>query len=102
VCDVPSVAVFCGETAECFPAVGYAFSLIIFLLCPVAPITTGTIITVDIPHSVPHSSISQVTVCPSNCTKMSEYVAILLHVSAFFSNDQLYHRRATVQLINKC
>ena len=45
--------------------------------------------------SVPNSCISQVTARPSNCTKMSEYVAVLLHVSTLFSNDQLRHRRAT-------
>ena len=42
-CDVPSVAVFCSESIECFPGTASKFFLNLLFLVPVAPIITGTI-----------------------------------------------------------
>jgi len=43
-CDVPSIAVFCSESTECFP--GTASKIFLKLLVPiaVAPIITGIIV----------------------------------------------------------
>jgi hypothetical protein len=43
-CDVPSTAVCCSESVECFTAVAYKYFFKPFVTTPVAPITTGTII----------------------------------------------------------
>ena len=44
VCDVPSVAVFCSESIECFPGIFSKFFLKLLVTIPVAPIITGTIV----------------------------------------------------------
>jgi len=43
-CDVPSIAVFCSESVECFPGTvsKYFFNLLVTI--PVAPIISGTIV----------------------------------------------------------
>jgi len=41
-CDVPSTAVFCSESIECFPGTVSKFFLKLLVTIPVAPITTGT------------------------------------------------------------
>jgi hypothetical protein len=38
VCDVPSIAVFCTESIECFPGIAPRFFLKFFITIPVAPI----------------------------------------------------------------
>ena len=43
-CDVPSIAVFCSESIECFPGTVSKFLLKILVTIPVAPIITGTIV----------------------------------------------------------
>ena len=43
-CDVPSIAVFCSESIECFPGAASKFFLKLLVTIPVAPITTGTIV----------------------------------------------------------
>ena len=43
-CDVPSTAVFCSESIECFPGTASNFSLKLLVTIPVAPIITGTIV----------------------------------------------------------
>ena len=43
-CDVPSIAVFCGESIKCFPSTASKFFLKLLVAIPVAPIITGTII----------------------------------------------------------
>jgi hypothetical protein len=43
-CDVPSIAVFCSESIECFPGVASRFLLKLFVSIPVAPIITGVIV----------------------------------------------------------
>ena len=43
-CDVPSIAVFCSESIECFPGTGSKFSFKLLVTIPVAPIITGTIV----------------------------------------------------------
>ena len=43
-CDVPSVAVFCSESIECFPGTASEFSLKLLVTIPVAPIITGTVV----------------------------------------------------------
>ena len=42
-CDVPSMAVFCSESIECFPDMTSKFLLKPFATIPVAPVITGTI-----------------------------------------------------------
>ena len=44
VCDVPSIAVFCSESIECFPGTVSKFFLKLLVTVPVAPIITGTIV----------------------------------------------------------
>jgi len=48
-CDVPSIAVFCSESIECFPSTASKFFLKLLVTIPVAPIITGIIV-----HSVFH------------------------------------------------
>ena len=43
-CDVPSTAVFCSESIECFPGTASKFFLKLLLTIPVAPIITGIIV----------------------------------------------------------
>ena len=43
-CDVPSIAVFCSESIECFPGTVPKFFLKLLVTIPVAPIITGTIV----------------------------------------------------------
>jgi len=43
-CDVPSIAVFCSESIECFPGTASIFFRKLLVTIPVAPIITGTIV----------------------------------------------------------
>ena len=43
-CDVPSIAVFCSESIECFPGTASKFFFKLFVIIPVAPIITGAIV----------------------------------------------------------
>jgi hypothetical protein len=43
-CDVPSIAVVCGESVECFPDMAFKSFFKPFVTIPVAPVTTGIII----------------------------------------------------------
>jgi hypothetical protein len=43
-CDVPSIAVCCSESIECFPGIASRFFLELFVTIPVAPIITGIIV----------------------------------------------------------
>jgi len=40
-CDVPSIAVFCNESIECFPGTAAKFFLKLLITIPVAPIIIG-------------------------------------------------------------
>ena len=42
--DVPSIAVFCSESIECFPGIVSKFFFKLLVTIPVAPIITGTIV----------------------------------------------------------
>ena len=41
-CDVPSIAVFCSESINCFPGIVSKFFFKLLVTIPVAPIITGT------------------------------------------------------------
>ena len=43
-CDVPSIAVFCSKSIECFPGIASKFFPKLLVTIPVAPIITGTIV----------------------------------------------------------
>jgi len=43
-CDVPSIAVFCSESIECFHGIVSKFFFKLLVTIPVAPIITGTIV----------------------------------------------------------
>ena len=43
-CDVPSIAVFCSESIECFPGTVSKFFLKLLVTIPVPPIITGGIV----------------------------------------------------------
>ena len=43
-CDVPSIAVFCSESIECFPATASKCFFKILVTIPVAQIITGIIV----------------------------------------------------------
>jgi len=43
-CDVPSIAVFCSESIECFPGIVSKFFFKRLVTIPVAQIITGTIV----------------------------------------------------------
>ena len=43
-CDVPSIAVFCSESTECFPGISSKFFLKLRVTIPVAPTITGIIV----------------------------------------------------------
>ena len=43
-CDVPSIAVFCSESIECFPGKASKFFLKLLVTIPVVPVTTGIIV----------------------------------------------------------
>jgi hypothetical protein len=47
-CDVPSTAVFCSETIECFPGIASKLFLKLLVTIPVAPIITGIIVLIII------------------------------------------------------
>ena len=47
-CDIPSIAVFCSETIECFPGAGFEFFLRLLVTIPVAPIIIIIIIIIII------------------------------------------------------
>ena len=42
--DVPSIAVFCSESIECFPGTASKFFLQLLVTIPVAPVVTGIIV----------------------------------------------------------
>ena len=56
-CDVPSIAVFCSESIECFPGTASRFFLKLLVTIPVAPIITG--ITVQFGFHIRCVSISK-------------------------------------------
>ena len=43
-CDVPSIAVFCSDSIECFPGTASKFLFRLLVTIPVAPIITGIIV----------------------------------------------------------
>ena len=43
-CDIPSIAVFCSESIECFPGTASKFFLKLLVTIPVAPIIIGIIV----------------------------------------------------------
>ena len=43
-CDVPSIAVFCSESIECFPGTASKFFFKFLVTIPVAPVISGTIV----------------------------------------------------------
>jgi len=43
-CDVPSIAVFCSESIECFPGTVSKLFLKLLVTLPAAPVITGTIV----------------------------------------------------------
>ena len=43
-CDVPSIAVFCSESIECFPGTASKFFLKLLVTIPLVPIITGTVV----------------------------------------------------------
>jgi len=43
-CDVPTTAVFCSESIECFPSTDYKFFLKLLVTIPVAPIIIGILL----------------------------------------------------------
>ena len=43
-CDVPSIAVFCSESIQCFPGTASKFFLKLLVTIPVAPIIIGIIV----------------------------------------------------------
>ena len=43
-CDVPSIAVFCSESIECFPGTASKFFLKLLVTIPVAPIIIGILL----------------------------------------------------------
>src|SRR5215510_6368559 len=43
-CDVPTIAVCCSESIECFPGTASIFFLKLLVTIPVAPIITGIIV----------------------------------------------------------
>jgi hypothetical protein len=43
-CDVPSIAVFCSESFECFPGTASKFFLKLLVTIPVAPTIIGVIV----------------------------------------------------------
>jgi len=49
-CDVPSIAVFCSESIECFPGTASKFFLKLLVTIPVAPVITGTILLLLLEH----------------------------------------------------
>jgi hypothetical protein len=83
-CDVPSTAVFCSESIECFPGIPTKFFLKPFVAMPVAPIITGIIIyfrfhvvvvvVVIIIIIIIISSSSSIKVCVCVCVSVSECV----------------------------
>ena len=47
-CDVPSIAVFCSASIECFPSTASKFFPKLLVTIPVTPIITGIIIIIII------------------------------------------------------
>jgi hypothetical protein len=47
-CDVPSIAVFCSESIECFPGTASKIFFNLLVTIPAAPITIGMIVLITI------------------------------------------------------
>ena len=62
-CDVPSLAVFCSESIECFPGRVSKFFFKLLVTIPVAPIITGTIVHFRFHYYYYYSSSSSSSVC---------------------------------------
>ena len=43
-CDVPSIAVFCSKSVECFPGIASKLFLNLLVTVPVGPVITGIIV----------------------------------------------------------
>ena len=58
-CDVPSIAVFCSESIECFPGTASKVFLKLLVTIPVAPIIIGTSIIIHFRFHIRFISIPQ-------------------------------------------
>jgi hypothetical protein len=76
-CDVPSIAVFCSESIECFPGTASKFFLKLLVTIPLAPIISGIIVhdliiiivvvvVTDLNHTSQHLSAGKPSPIP-NC-----------------------------------
>ena len=89
VCYVPSIAVFCSESIECFPGIVSKFFFKLHVTIPVAPIITGTIvhfrfhIRCSSVHKLLHFNFFSASFCT---TLLSAGIAtsISVHVFSFF------------------
>jgi len=85
-CDVPSIAVFCSQSIECFPGRASKFFLKLLVTIPVAPIITGIIVhfRFHIPcisiHKLLHFNFSSASFCT---TFLSAGIATSISVHVF-------------------
>ena len=86
-CDVPSIAVFCSESIECFPRTASKFFLKLLVTIAVAPIITGIIVyfSFQIRCISIHKLFYFIFFSASFCTYLSVGIAtsISLHVFSF-------------------
>jgi hypothetical protein len=84
-CDVPSIAVFCSESNECFLVIYSKFFLKLRVTIPVAPIVTGIII-----HFSFHIRCISITkLSYFNFFSASFYTTLLLILLLFLSHQVL-------------
>ena len=88
-CDVPSIAVFCSESIECFPGISSKLFRKLLVTIPASPIITGIIVhfrfhihCISIPKLV-YFNLFSASFCT---TSVSAYIAtsINVHVFSFF------------------
>ena len=104
-CDVPSIAVFCSESIECFPGTVSKFFFKLLVTIPVAPIITGTIVYfrfhirfISI-HKILYFNFSSTSFCTtfhSEC--IATYMLQLLLVQSYISGSTF----AVSLYINSC
>ena len=84
-CGVPSIAVFCSESIECFPGMTFKIFLKPFVTIVVAPVITGVII-----HSTFH--IHYIALCINSCILASFLLPFAWHFSQLYYHIYQYAR----------
>jgi len=93
-CDVPSIAVFCSESIECFLGMDFKFFFKRFVAIPVAPVITGTI--THFMFRICCISVHELLYFKfSSASKLS-------HLRCVYINNRCRHQSITQQYLKRC